>query len=390
MTSRAELMQQLLKLPTSVILQCLEDKTMLDIASRYFTSTCQSDQPSISPGFSPTPVGSHLKSKVKTSGKAKPASVNAFMAFRSYYANLWPEQQQKISSGCLTSLWNKDPCRNKWVLIAKVYTFVRQQVGDKISLGYFLQYACPVMGIVEPQAYLSVMGWSIEQPSQRLIQDEAVANIVQSQLAAFECPSTELELLSALVNLGYLPEQGVDLIDKLSTNSIGIMTTRNPRLTLPVSYTPEKLNFMSKIKSDPVQATRDLLGDTYCDLTFQSISVASYDVENLDSINHLPMQIELLDPRYYYNYSSSYPQFDMNTAPTMMLDHISEHESFDIDNPWDVDVMLGQSQSGGQRIIREVPSMTPMRISTTRLNSCLKIGWAAAKQIELHGLKNMD
>lgn len=83
MTSRAELMQQLLKLPTSVILQCLEDKTMLDIASRYFTSTCQSDQPSISPGFSPTPVGSHLKSKVKTSGKAKPASVNAFMAFRS-------------------------------------------------------------------------------------------------------------------------------------------------------------------------------------------------------------------------------------------------------------------------------------------------------------------
>ncbi|KAG6210263.1 hypothetical protein E4U35_005600 [Claviceps purpurea] len=390
MTSRAELMQQLLKLPTSVILQCLEDKTMLDIASRYFTSTCQSDQPSISPGFSSTPVGSHLKSKVKTSGKAKPASVNAFMAFRSYYANLWPEQQQKISSGCLTSLWNKDPCRNKWVLIAKVYTFVRQQVGDKISLGYFLQYACPVMGIVEPQAYLSVMGWSIEQPSQRLIQDEAVANIVQSQLAAFECPSTELELLSALVNLGYLPEQGVDLIDKLSTNSIGIMTTRNPRLTLPVSYTPEKLNFMSKIKSDPVQATRDLLGDTYCDLTFQSIGVASYDVENLDSINHLPMQIELLDPRYYYNYSSSYPQFDMNTAPTMMLDHISEHESFDIDNPWDVDVMLGQSQSGGQRIIREVPSMTPMRISTTRLNSCLKIGWAAAKQIELHGLKNMD
>lgn len=80
-------MQQLLKLPTSVILQCLEDKTMHDIASRYFTSTCQSDQPSISPGFSPgsspTPAVSHLKSKVKTYGKAKPVSVNAFMAFRS-------------------------------------------------------------------------------------------------------------------------------------------------------------------------------------------------------------------------------------------------------------------------------------------------------------------
>lgn len=259
------------------------------------------------------------------------------------------------------------------------------------------------MGIVEPQAYLSVMGWSIHQPSQRLIQDEAIANIAQSQLAAFECPSTELELLSALINIGYLPEQGVDLVEKLSTNSIGIMTMRNPRLTLPVSYTPEKLKFMSKIKSDPVQATRDLLGDTYCDLTFQSIGVTSYDVENLDSINHLPMQIELLDPRYYYNYSSSYSQLDVNAAPTMMFDHISEHESFDIDNPWDVDVMLGQSQSEGQRsmfirllvrtkltylkqsVIREVPSMMFMRISTTRLNSRLRFGRAAAEQIELHG-----
>nr|QDH06609.1 mating-type A-1 protein [Epichloe glyceriae] len=350
MATRAELMQRLSMLPTQELLQYLKDETMLDIASRYFDTTFQ---PTMTPTFNQTTMSPHLKSKVKTCEKAK-RPLNAFMAFRSYYLKLWPDQQQKTASGFLTTLWNRDPFRNKWALIAKVYSFVRDEVGkDKVSLAYFLGFACPVMGIVEPQAYLSILGWSVEgvEPLQRLVQDEAVAALGQSHFSGCEYPSTELELLSGLVNVGYLPEQGIDLIDKLGTNSNTIMATSNPRLTLPVSYTPEKLQFMNTIRSDPVQATKELFGDAYDDYTVQMLGVRSHDVENLDSINHLPMQMDLPDPRYYYNYSTSHSQLAVNGAPILRFENIPDHESFDIDNPWDVDAMLGQSQSEGQRTI---------------------------------------
>ncbi|KAG5946829.1 hypothetical protein E4U53_006511 [Claviceps sorghi] len=352
MATRAELMQQLSMLPTQELLQYLKDETMLDIASRYFNSTFQ---PAMRTDFISIPMSSHLKSEVQTCDKAK-RPLNAFMAFRSYYLKLWPDQQQKTASGFLTTLWNRDPFRNKWALIAKVYSFVRDEIGkDKVSLTYFLRFACPVMGIIEPQAYLSVLGWSVEgvEPLQRLVQDEAVAALGQAQLANCEYPSTELELLSGLVNFGYLPEQGIDLIDKLGTNSNCIMATHSPRLTLPVSYTPEKLHFINTIRSDPIQATKELFGDAYDDYTIQMLGVRSHDVENLDSINHLPMQVEFPDPRYYYNYSTSHSQFHANGAPIMRFDNIPDHETFDIDNPWDVDAMLGQSQSEGQRFVGE-------------------------------------
>ncbi|TWU74669.1 hypothetical protein ED733_003798 [Metarhizium rileyi] len=343
MATRAELMQRLSTLPTQELLHILKDETIFEIAAQYFDASMQSNAV-------PSAVPNRTKNLVCDKAKRP---LNAFMAFRSHYLKLFPDVQQKTASGFLTTLWNKDPFRNKWALIAKVYSFVRDEIGkDKITLAYFLSFSCPVMGIIEPQSYLAVLGWSVvgDSNSQKLVQDEAIAALGQSQLHSAEAPTTELELLTALVNVGYLPEQGIDLMGKLGANSNSIMaTTTQPRLSLPVSYTPEKLQFMGTIRTDPFQATKELLGDVYDEYTIQMLGVKAHNVEDLDSINHIPMQVELPDPRYYYNYSTSHAQLSLAGAPTMRFENIPEHESFDIDSPWDVDNILGQTQSEGDR-----------------------------------------
>nr|AKE48503.1 MAT1-1-1 [Ustilaginoidea virens]AKE48507.1 MAT1-1-1 [Ustilaginoidea virens] len=349
MATRAELMQRLSMLPTHELLHLLRDETIVEIAARYFDASLP---PNLMQPLNPIPMPeTPTQTKSYACDKAK-RPLNAFMAFRSYYLKMFPDVQQKTASGFLTTLWNKDPFRNKWALIAKVYSFVRDEIGkDKVSLAYFLGFSCPVMGIVEPHVYLAVLGWSVQgtEGSQRLVQDQATAALGQSQLQNGEFPTTELELLTALVNVGYLPEQGIDLMEKLGANSSAIMATSNPRLSLPVSYTPEKLHFMSTIRSDPVQATKELFGDAYDEYTIQLLGIKSHDVEDLDSISHIQLQTELPDPRYYYSYATSNSQVDLNGLPVMTFEGIPEHESFDIDSPWDVDTILGQSQPEGQR-----------------------------------------
>lgn len=207
------------------------------------------------------------------------------------------------------------------------------------------------MGIIEPQVYLSILGWSVEENagSQRLVQDQTLASLGQSQVHSTNFPTTEIELLTSLVSIGYLPDQGFNLMEKMGTNSNSIMATNGSRPSPPVSYTPEKLQFINTIRNDPVQATKELLGDAYDDYTVQMLGVRAHDVENLDSINHLPMQMEYPDPRYYYNYSTSHSQLSLPGEPIMRFDNLPNHEAFDIDSPWDVDAILGQAQQEGER-----------------------------------------
>lgn len=210
-----------------------------------------------------------------------------------YYLKLFPDVQQKTASEFLTTLWHKDPYRNKWALIAKVYSFVRDQIGkDRVSLAYFLGLACPTMGIIEPSAYLSTLGWFVQEDdsgSQRLIHDGSSAILNQSSTLLSEYPSTETELLSALVKVGYFPDHGIDLVERMISSPSSIMATRITKHTLPISSTKENLDFINTVRSDPIQATKEILGDCYGESTIQGLGVKSHSVENIDSISHLSM-----------------------------------------------------------------------------------------------------
>jgi hypothetical protein len=263
---------------------------------------------------------------------------------------LFPEVQQKTASGFLTALWNKDSHRNKWALIAKVYSFVRDQIGrDKVSLSYFLNVACPIMKIIDPSAYLSTFGWSVEDEdgSPKLVQTECSMEISQAALQSSDYPNTENDLLSAIINVGYLPDDSINLIERMNANSNGIMTT--PSRALPVHSTKEKAAFMKAIEADPFQAARELLGSQYEEKQVSALGVKSHLADDLDSVAHLPLQFAYPDPRQLYNYASVTPQEYQTDVSQMGYFTFDENDALDVDNPWDVDKLLGYNENEGDR-----------------------------------------
>ncbi|KAL7938281.1 MAT1-1-1 [Trichoderma chlorosporum] len=360
MMSREELEKHLSVLRTEDILRLLRDDTLLELANTYFASlgvASTQNEYREPPSMNTTTFSQPEEPSVD---KAK-RPLNAFMAFRSYYLRLFPEVQQKTASGFLTLLWNKDPYRNKWALIAKVYSFVRDQLGrDKVSLSYFLNVSCPIMKIIEPAIYLSVFGWSVEDEAgtPRLFQvDASSIQAVDSD----DHPRTENDLLSAIINVGYLPDTSINLLDRMTISNNGIMTTASN--SVPTASTKETINFMKTIEADPFQAAKELLGPHYEEKKVSALGVKSHSVDDLNAVNHLPLQFILPDPRQLYNYASTttqqyqtempqpQPQQQPQPQPQPQMGYfpMTESETFDVDNPWDIDRMLGYQENEGER-----------------------------------------
>ncbi|KAL6795055.1 MAT1-1-1 [Trichoderma sp. SZMC 28012] len=366
MMSREELEKHLSVLRSEDILRLLRDDTLLELANTYFASLgMRSKQNEVKePASMDTSPSSFMNQQPgePSPDKAK-RPLNAFMAFRSYYLRLFPEVQQKTASGFLTTLWNKDPFRNKWALIAKVYSFARDQLGrDKVSLSYFLNVSCPIMKIIEPSIYLSAFGWSVEDETgtPKLLQAGSGSSI--QIIDSDDYPNTENDLLAAIVNVGYLPDDSINLMERMNASSSGIMTTATTTATAaaaatatattPVASTTEKTDFMKVIEADPFQAAKELLGTHYEEKRVPALGVKSHLVDDLNAVNHLPLQFAYPDPRQLYNYaytSSTATQQYQTEMPQMGYFGMAENDTIDVDNPWDIDKMMGYQENEGER-----------------------------------------
>lgn len=70
--------------------------------------------------------------------------------------------QQKEISGFLTYLWQTDPFKAKWSILAKAYSLIRDSIGkEKAPLDSYLAIIGPFIGIVPPEQYLEILGWEI-------------------------------------------------------------------------------------------------------------------------------------------------------------------------------------------------------------------------------------
>lgn len=69
---------------------------------------------------------------------------------------------QKVISGFLTHLWQADPTKAKWAILAKAYSEIRDKVGKKRApLPPFLAINAPFVGVIDPDDYLRIHGWEI-------------------------------------------------------------------------------------------------------------------------------------------------------------------------------------------------------------------------------------
>ncbi|GLA12459.1 hypothetical protein AnigIFM62618_008404 [Aspergillus niger] len=98
-------------------------------------------------------------------GKRRP--LNSFIAFRSYYSVMFPDLTQKAKSGILRFLWQNDPFKAKWAIVAKAYSIIRDDHDNGVSLETFLKLNANLIGIIEPDRYLDIMGWELNVDGQQ-------------------------------------------------------------------------------------------------------------------------------------------------------------------------------------------------------------------------------
>ena len=79
-----------------------------------------------------------------------------------YYSTIFLTFQQKEISGFLTVLWQNDPFKAKWSILAKSYSLIRDSQGKaNAPLEKFLAINGPFIGVIEPAQYLEALSWEI-------------------------------------------------------------------------------------------------------------------------------------------------------------------------------------------------------------------------------------
>lgn len=71
---------------------------------------------------------------------------------------MFPEMTQKTKSGLIKDLWQADPYKGKWAILAKAYSILRDDHRNEVSLDTFLELTVPFIGLIQPEDYLKIMG----------------------------------------------------------------------------------------------------------------------------------------------------------------------------------------------------------------------------------------
>lgn len=236
-------------------------------------------------------------------------------------------------------LWHKDPVRNRWALIAKVYSFIRDEVGkDKIPLSRFLGICCPIMKIIKPSNYLSSLGWHVQnnnEGSQQLLRHDDSARLDTVALQTQDHPTTELDLLYAILDIGILPTHSLELMQRLSGHNNGRMISDANRRHVPCTI--EKLDFLCTAQEDPMKAAKVLFGNHYDEVVMRDSGYQIHEVHDLGDIGHLPLEPPT---KAYSMYQSTFTHHGLD-QPIFNLEAVPEHDCYDVGNPYDMDAILG-------------------------------------------------
>lgn len=79
-----------------------------------------------------------------------------------YYSRNFSTYQQKEISGYLKEMWNVEPLKGKWAMLARAYTQIRDVIGKSNAPLYtFLLINAPLIEIIEPDEYMATLGWTL-------------------------------------------------------------------------------------------------------------------------------------------------------------------------------------------------------------------------------------
>ncbi|EON67657.1 hypothetical protein W97_06800 [Coniosporium apollinis CBS 100218] len=188
------------------------------------------------------------KRKLASDDKAgKPSRpLNSWMAFRSYYSPIFMKTQQKAISGLMTKMWKEDPFKAKWTVLASAYSAIRDNVAKSDApLDEFLRISAPYIGIIEPVAYLEVLGWKITKLEADVT---ALVRVFTPDLNSFDASirTSNLsvdDLADRCYEIGYI---ALENLNAIKTRSLSM--AMNPAMTVAQPA-------VKKVKAAPTQSS---------------------------------------------------------------------------------------------------------------------------------------
>nr|prf MAT1 gene [Bipolaris maydis] len=142
-----------------------------------------------------------------TPEKARKA-LNAFVGFRCYYVTIpmfksWP---MKKLSNLIGLLWEADPNKSLWSLMAEAWSTIRDQIGkDQAPLDQFFRIICPHLKLPDPASYLEIHGWILTVNEEG---DPTISRSADSEFVSIGTGNTDValsveDIITYVQSLGY-------------------------------------------------------------------------------------------------------------------------------------------------------------------------------------------
>ena len=120
---------------------------------------------------------------------------------------------QKEISGILTFLWQRDPFKAKWTIIAKSYSLIRDQKGkENAPLDEYLMVVTVYLKMIAPGEYLEQMGWEVAVSVEGKVGLSRVRDVTFER-DVLACNVSVEDVIEHCYNAGYIAVGGSNVVE---------------------------------------------------------------------------------------------------------------------------------------------------------------------------------
>jgi Mating-type protein MAT alpha 1 HMG-box len=108
----------------------------------------------------------------------------------------------------LNVLWSADPFKNKWVILAKAYSTIRDKIGKECApLDKFLELCCPEIGVVTVSDYLKKLNWTVgsNNKGEFVLTQMQTPDPAKFEAEIRDCYMNEIDVIECCVQRKFFP-----------------------------------------------------------------------------------------------------------------------------------------------------------------------------------------
>lgn len=158
-------------------------------------------------------------------------------------------------------MWQSDPFKAKWSILAKSYSLIRDSQGkDKTPLDQFLAITGPLIGIIMPGHYLQAMGWEIATNDTGHTVMHRIDRILDERL--FLTNLSVNDLIRHCANQGFFVAELAEVVasdnEAVMTMASSIQCSNNLQTSLPNEVQVNHAGFANDVEAGGLREEAEL------------------------------------------------------------------------------------------------------------------------------------